>query len=544
MCPQNELRKCVLRNAHGAENTKEEVTLERALVIFLFSTVIMPPTTGVSSKPVVARATRAKKVVAEPVSVVEEVAATPARKPAGKKAPPAPKSPVAVEEPVVVPATKTASRKKAGTKPAADPAEEPLALDAAPTAVTRAVAPPMSPRAASAVFTASRKNAAPLSLSEAKQHALALSRSVIRGGQISRAVLASKNGEYRTGDKSYTKADLKDMDRATAQAISRMHMIFKAASSRHKETLSDEERTARRDALIERAREGAEILAESSKIPRLADVIYEKAVHEIDSKAKLSKLESSKQITSQFYVTDQFVNFVRTGNFGNGLALLFPNVSDATHAIPVASDKLSGTTEHADAAIKAVEKECAGVLKGQTLLQYLDTDIATLRMLADPRWLILTLLSHNVVTSPLLMTIMARYAKVNNLTDPETKRINFSKDKNMRQHFGPGTNSRWFLGGVDYTPTEETIKAAPEAERAELREIMENANLSIYDRLLARKPKKKDGSLPFDGKSYERSIAIVIPCMCHIKIMTDEKLAEKLRNPKLAALTVGINIYI
>jgi hypothetical protein len=135
------------------------------------------------------------------------------------------------------------------------------------------------------------------------------------------------------------------MTKDMSKAIERLPAIFRASNSRRKDFLiSDEERAARRDALLARAKEGAEMLAKTVEVPKLADVLFEKAKLAIDAKKKLSKPESSRQITSQFYVTDQFVNFVKSGNFGNGLALLFPNVSDETHAIPCANDHRTNST--------------------------------------------------------------------------------------------------------------------------------------------------------------------------------------------------------
>lgn len=451
------------------------------------------------------------------------------------------------------PAEKKPPRRSTKSKPAEPPAsgEEPVAVDTAyPSKPTRRVSQPVSPRAAAAPFASARKGATNLSPADVKKHTIQLSRSVGRYAQITNGVLKAQNGEYTTGGKVYTKADLKEMTKDMAKAIERLPGIFRATNSRRKELqISDEERSLRREALLARAREGCDILAHTVNIPKLADVLYEKAKFAIDSKKKLSRPESSRQITSQFYVTNQFVDFVKSGNFGNGLALLFPNVSDKTHAIPCANDcRPGGGTKYRDEAIAAVERECADILDGKSLVEYLETDLASLYKLADPRTLLLLLLNNNVATSPLLMTIMARYNSVNGLTDPVSKRIHV--DKNMTKHFGPGTNSRWLLNKTDFTPTQADVDAAEDpAERERLKSIVDRANLSIYEQLKNYTPKRRhandENSLPpFDGETYERSIAIVIASMCHIGNIPDSQLMARLKDPRVAALTVGINIYI
>jgi hypothetical protein len=146
------------------------------------------------------------------------------------------------------------------------------------------------------------------------------------------------------------------------------------------------------------------------------------------------------------------------------------------------------------------------------------------------------------------MTIMARYNSVNKLTDPVTKRIHV--DKNMTKHFGPGSNSRWMLKGVDYTPTQSDVDGAEDpAERERLQSVVDRSKMSVYEQLHNYTPKRKSSSgeptsPTFDGETYERSAAIVIASMCHIGSVPDGQLAAQLKNPLLAALTVGINIYI
>lgn len=467
-------------------------------------------------------------------------------------APPVPKSPVA-QDSAGQPEKPAAPPRKGGRVAKATPiVEDPSAIEGAVAEVAprRRVTAPMSPRSAAAVFTAPRKNAVPLTASDAKRHTILLSRSVGRYAQITGGVLKSKNGEYSVGGKVYTQADLKEMTKDISKAIERLPGVFRASNARRKEVLSEEERDARRTALLAKAREGAELLAEIIDIPRLADVLYEKARVEIDAKKRLSRPESSKQITSQFYVTDRFVDFVRSGNFGNGLALLFPGVSPETHAIPCANDQRTGDTKKRDEAIAAVERECAEILGGKSLAEFLETDTAKLYKLADPRSLLLLLLNNNVASSPLLMTIMTRYNKVNGLTDPATKRIHV--DKNMSKHFGPGTDSRWMLKGADFTPTDAQVSAVEDqAERDRLQTIVDNSKLSVFEQLQNYTPKRKAADAAprssdepmFDGETYERSLAIVIASKCHIGSVP-ERQEVKLRDPRIAALTAGLNIYI
>lgn len=340
-----------------------------------------------------------------------------------------------------------------------------------------------------------------------------LARSIEKYTRVVAGVSKSTDGEFAVGGATYTQADVKQMKTALRESIKSLPRVARSVPLRTVDTISPEERQLRIEAHCERARLGAEELAAAIGIPKLAAVLFKNEKARISALTKLSRVEPSSHV-SCFYISDPLKEFVRNGNFGNGIALLFPDreLSDDVHCV-------SGAEAPEDA-IKAVSdaigEDCVAAL-GITRDQAVK--IADTRRVLSP-----LLIEAGVATSALLMTLTARYIRVNRLKDAATGRIRV--DTNMRRQFG-SKNTRAILNGVDHTPADAS----------------EDVNLDGLARL--RKRTVPDGQpVPFDGKTFIRPMTITLASFYRVSKVSDPALAATLASERINRLAIGANIYL
>jgi len=466
-----------------------------------------------ATAPVTRKAT-SKTAVVSPQAVKPAGKKAAAAKPAGKKAPKA-----VVAKKVVV-AKKAPVEKKAKKVATAPDAAAPDATK--PAVVKRAVAIPMSPRTihnklkkpTPATETSPAGPASELTYKDVRVCADSLARNFSRILQISNRI--SKTGTCTMNNRTYEKADLDEMRKAYTASIRSLPANACSTKRRTPQPISAEERTLRIEGQTARTNAGIECLTKTIKVPALSGYLAKHALNRLESTETPSKVESGAQISAAFLISDPLRNFIREANLGNGIALLFPGMSEETRSISGAHD--------ADAAINAVREE----LGGKDPLEILGVTKEQAVKLADPRQILAPLLiERGIATSPLLMSIMACYISANGLRD-ETGRITI--DDNIRKHLGNGT-TRWVNKKIDYTPAEGAS---------------EDLELSGIARLQARPVKAKETAPPCDETTFVRSMSIALAS--HYRIPTANIPADKvetlLKDPIVADLASGIKAYL
>lgn len=495
-----------------------------------------------------ARASRAKTAAPAPVVPAVEVASAPAPK-RSKKSPRAASPVAAVETVVSAPVTKASVKaaaaavtsaavttspsgtKQKAVKAAAKLVNSDAAAPAKPARVAKAAAQPsdgvtppvpakasrpkrvsasplMSPRTASSRL-ADKGDA--LSYRDVRMTADAVSRNVARLAQI--VAMVEKKGTYELNGRTYTRADVREMTRALTQAVKRIPVACRLSSRRGVAALPDEEREGRIRSLLDRAYAGIDELTSIIGMPALNKVMRANEKARIEAIRVPSKPDAGLQISAAFYISDPLREFIRNANLGNGIALFFPEVSDEVRAV-------SGA-ENPDAALAAVQEELGAQ---RNVLKELGVTKEQARLVADPRYVIKSLIiERGIATSPLLMSIMACYIAANGLKGPDGR---ISLDDNMRKHFGSGS-TRWVFGGKDLTPAE----------------ALDDVNLSGLERLKRRAPKNSGDPVPFDGKTFARSMSIALASMYRIAKVPDD-LAAALTNPRVVNLASGVKSYL
>jgi hypothetical protein len=378
---------------------------------------------------------------------------------------------------------------------------------------------------------AAAAGAQPLAFSEVKKRADALGRASARHAIIAAGVAKSKNGVYLSHGKKYTAESLKEMETALRTAISALPGAVKASCKRTSNSaLNAEERARRVDIHVARAREAAEAITTYLKQPSLCGPLVEKARHRIEASRKQSRVDVATPRAGCFYVSNQFVEFVRGGQFGNGLALFFPGISAKTHAISGASPA------GAEQCLAAVTGELP---PGTDVLNVLGVDRDVALKLADPRRLLTPLILSQFATSPLLMTIIARYIRVNNLRD-ENGRVRI--DKNMKKWFGPGTNTHWIIKDasgkeVDLTPAEELANPDSKFHKCALERLTERGGAAAAAAAVA-------GAAPAcDEHSFVRTLSIALASKFIVPVVP-ETVAPSVKNQTFARLAAGISLCL
>lgn len=348
---------------------------------------------------------------------------------------------------------------------------------------------------------------------DTRKMAMRLARSLEKYTRVVGGVSKSAEGTFTSGGVTYTQEDVKAMKSALRESIRSLPRVARAAPLRNVDSISPEERELRITTHCDRALRAAEELAAAIGVPKLAAVLFKNEKARVSALTKVSRVEPAARV-SCFYISDPLKEFVRNGNFGNGIALLFPDrdLSDEVHCV-------SGA-ESPENAIKAVSdalgEDCVAAL-GITREQAIK--------IADPRRVLSPLLIEaGVATSALLMTLTARYIRVNRLKDPATGRIRV--DTNMRRQFGT-KNTRAVINGVDHTP--------PDAS--------EDVNLDGLARL--KKRVVSDGQpVPFDGKTFIRPMTITLASFYRVSKVDDPALATTLASDRISNLAVGANMYM
>jgi hypothetical protein len=507
-----------------------------------------PPTADSTATTAVSRKRRSASNVAVPSSD-----APPAKKRAVRvKGAVAPAPAVAVADPVGTAAASAASASAASdvSVPTAEslPSTTPPAKKhSARTSCMRrsqSAKGSTSPRAAVAAISAAAGSSATASATSSFSYKRVrevtndISSSIARHTQIAVGLALSKesDGSYEYAGKTYKPEDLRAQTIALARGIRRIPAITKESCSRtRKASIDDLEVERRTNIHRERATRGAAELGKAIDIPAITPILTANSICRANAlkKKSPSKPEAAQQISSTFYVSDNFIGFVRQGNFGNGIALLFPKTNPEYASITKETRAISGA-EDPDGALTAVASDLG--ISVADVLKKLGVDKAMARNLADPRFVISPLIiDRGIATSPILMSLMAHYINVNGLRDPTTGRIHV--DENMRLHFGDGTNTRWVLNKHDYTP-DDIVRSDPQT----------NVDRSGLDRILSRSEKTDEaaggvGASSYDGKTFLRSMAIALACMYRIPTVP-EKMKVNLSNPRIVNLAVGVSAYI
>jgi hypothetical protein len=444
----------------------------------------------------------------------------------------------AAEDPVAAdPAVTTAAPKKKRARsksPDADGAATDDAAAAAPAgggkpARTRRPSP-SSPRTTAQMLNprGAAPGSEPLTPLRIKAATAAVARNFETMRQIQKRVAESKTGKWKAPNgREYDQAAVREMCAALQVSVRRLPPACYAASRRRAQPpLSDAEKVRRQEVLTERVTRGANELANAVGCPALAALLMEQALAKIRSRDRLPSPEAGLQISAPFLITDQFRKFVEECNFGNGLPKIFGLDAPSITAINGAAEPDRAIAEvEAAAGIDVAEK--LGFPKGAANRA---EGVELARRLADPRTVLRPLLGERgVVTSPILMSLMARYVAANGLKDPETGRIRV--DDNMRKYFGEGTNTRFVYLKHDYTPE------VPPGTKVE---PYNDHDKSALERIRAR-PFEDGAVVPYDGATHTRAMLIAIATFFRISD-TPAKFQGFLKNERLSDLANGIKM--
>ena len=386
--------------------------------------------------------------------------------------------------------------------------------------ITRNVRPLTSPRTLNTtlkrVVTNSPGEQAPLSIRECTD---AIARNIKLTTTLARRFASTKSKKkgatqvVKIGDREYTREAYNQQVKELQQSV-RSLPAAACSYKRNARHISDDERQKRIDAQVERSTPGIQALASELGIPKLAGYIQQRNL-EVCTKSKKppSRVESGTQISAAFYISDPLREFILNANLGNGIAYLFPNISDKVRSIVGGEDP--------EAAYAAVSQEI-----GKDPATVLGIPKKEVLKLADPRVVLRPLvLDLGIATSPLLMCIMAFYVSANDLRD-ENGRVHI--DELMQTCFGKG-NTRHVLFDKDVTSSELGD------------DVISTLTQSGLARLTSRAPKTEKSSIPCDGETFDRSMSIALASYYRIPATATHK--ETLQTPKVVNLANGIKAY-
>lgn len=229
-----------------------------------------------------------------------------------------------------------------------------------------------------------------------------------------------------------------------------------------------------------------------------------------------------------YYVSQQFIDFVKNGNFGNGIALFFNWCFDESSDIMIGSDKPGERTNSA-ACLEAVAKDL-----GEDT-DYVVNEIGVPRELAlryaDPRHLLRPLIVSQFGTYPLLVSIFERYIRANRLEVSGIGGSRIRVDKNMKRWFGPGTNTHHIVLGTDNITKHNVTN--PEFLADPTHDVHKNAL-----ELLAI----RGGKYAYDGETFCRTMIYELISTFVIPKVPESVIPE----PKeyMSHICAGVRIYI
>lgn len=279
------------------------------------------------------------------------------------------------------------------------------------------------------------------------------------------------------GDTCLTQADLVEKERAyrsSSKILTQAAFAAGVASAASKPGkppkvyLTGAEKEARVAQLIEFAQPGADFLAKRFKHVGFGNaalaryqLYQEQRAHPASTRGRGRAGEtaddaelSARGVTSCFFVSDQFRDFVMESNFGNGLAMLFPWVPLAIHSL---SPEVLTPEQMYDAVAKEVGGDPAEILQipRSTLLKH-----------TDARHLLVPVFeSLRVSTTSLFMMIMNRYVNVNGLALDGELSGQVRVDENLEKFFGAGTDTQYRLRGKTYPAADGVNTSAAGFER-------------------------------------------------------------------------------
>lgn len=259
----------------------------------------------------------------------------------------------------------------------------------------------------------------------------------------------------------------------------------------------------------------AESISTYLKQPGLENIIEEKCHYR------------TQPLFSAYYVSQQFIDFVKNGNFGNGIALFFNGVIDhETHRM-IGSDK-PRETKNTTACLEAVAKDLGEDTDYVAKEMGVSRDLA-LRY-ADPRHLLRPLIVSQSGTYPLLVSIFERYIRVNNLeVGDDSSRVRV--DKNMKRWFGPGTNTHHIVLRTDNITKYDVTR--PEFLTDPDHDVHKNALelLAIHG-----------GTSAYDGETFSRTMIYKLISTFVIPKVPASVLPEPSKD--MAHICAGVRIYI
>ena len=337
---------------------------------------------------------------------------------------------------------------------------------------------PLSPRSACSQFiqTASEtksKDDKSKGIKELERSAASVAKSIKFMNKVSSRLSSSKHKAAKDAKiviagTSYTRDDVNEMEKDLTKTIKSLVNITNSYSKKSQKVISQDELKTRLDFHLELAKSSTNVLAANIGMPSIASIIVSNANNRVANRLTTpskwippNPVYNFRKISEPFFISDQLKNFILHSNFGNGLAIFFPKVSDACRNVPGASKP--------EAAVNAIELE-TGITD---LASHLGVTKAQMYKLADLRTVLSKIVTyHGIITSPVLMSLMSCYINANGLK--KNKRITI--DGNMRKWFG-GTNIRPIYNGVDVTPPD----ASPDVNKSAIEVSMDKFGDTSHD---------------------------------------------------------------
>lgn len=181
------------------------------------------------------------------------------------------------------------------------------------------------------------------------------------------------------------------------------------------------------------------------------------------------------------YVSDQLVSFFQQSNLGNGLAFLLPDA-------PSKALRLDFTKEESFDALKEIVsmQDILSYLQESEHVEYREQNCPPAEIAADFfhsmnvfKSLDL-LINKRIATIHILSLLMKLVYLVNQLEQPDCRLVRYND--NMVSHFGPTTNTRYMLEGVDVTPEQHTASEDPTPDRS----LSGFARMQSFERIRVR----------------------------------------------------------